>query len=140
MRFGRETDSVRPAAGRLRSRILGAGLFAALALTGWPAGLSAQAASGDETVVLAGRGYSVAVSRERGYPAFRWSGAPVEFIHETALARGRGTAATSWVTSRCRWSTLRMSRVVISGFRSSFSPEPTLPGRVESSPLRALRR
>ena len=95
MRFGIETDLVR-AAGRLRSRLLRAGLLAALVFTGWPAGLAAQASAGDETVMLAGREYSVAVSRERGFPAFRWSGAPVEIIHETTLARGRGMAATSW--------------------------------------------
>ncbi len=96
MRFGRETDSVRAAAGRLRSRLLGASLLAILVLTGWPAGLAAQASSGNETVVFAGREYTVSVNRERGYPAFRWSGAPVEIIHETTLARGRGTAAISW--------------------------------------------
>ncbi len=96
MRFGRETDSVRAAAGRLRSRLVRAGLLTCLVFIGWPAGLAAQASSGDETVLLAGREYSVAVSRERGYPAFRWSGAPVEIIRETTVARGRGTAATSW--------------------------------------------
>ena len=96
MRFGRETDEVKTAAGRLRSRLPGAGWLAVVVLAGWPAGLSAQGSAGNETVVLAGREYSVAVSRERGYPAFRWSGAPEEIIHATALTRGRGTAATSW--------------------------------------------
>lgn len=96
MRFGRETDGVRTAAGRLRSRLPGAGWLAVVVFAGWPAGLSAQGSAGNETVVLAGREYSVAVSRERGYPAFRWSGAPEEIIHATALTRGRGTAATSW--------------------------------------------
>lgn len=76
--------------------MLGAGVLACLVFTGWPAGLSAQGSAGNETVVLAGREYSVAVSRELGYPAFRWSGAPAEIISGTALARGRGTAATSW--------------------------------------------
>jgi len=94
--FGRETDRVRILARRPQSRMLVAGISAVLVVTGWPADLSAQTSSGDETVVLAGREYSVAVNRERGYPTFRWSGVPVEFIHGAALSRGRGTAATSW--------------------------------------------
>ena len=96
MRFGRETDGVRTLTGRPWSRMLGAGMLAGLVFTGWPAGLSAQGSAGNETVVLAGREYSLAVSRERGYPAFSWTGAPEEIIHATALTRGRGTAATSW--------------------------------------------
>ena len=97
MRFGTETDAVRLAAGRLRSRLPRAGWIAVVVCAGWPAGLSAQATAGpDETVVLAGREYSVAVNRERGYPAFRWTGVPVEIFHRAALAGGRGPAATSW--------------------------------------------
>ena len=97
MRFGTETDAVRVAAGRPRSRLPRAGWIAVLVCAGWPAGLSAQAtAAPDETVVLAGREYSVAVNRERGYPAFLWTGVPVEIFHRAALAGGRGTAATSW--------------------------------------------
>ena len=97
MRFGTETDAVRVAAGRPGSRLPRAGWIAVLVCAGWPAGLSAQAtAAPDETVVLAGREYSVAVNRERGYPAFLWTGVPVEIFHRAALAGGRGTAATSW--------------------------------------------
>ena len=97
MRFGRETSAVRTTAGRASSRFPGAGWLALVVFAGSPAGLSAQATAGpDETVVLAGREYSVAVNRDRGYPAFRWTGAPEEIFHRAALTGGRGTAATSW--------------------------------------------
>ena len=97
MPFEQETDAVKMAAGRLRSRLPGAGWLTLAVCAVWPTGLHAQApAAPDETILLAGREYSVAVDRGRGYPAFRWTGAPEDIFHRAALAGGRGTAATSW--------------------------------------------
>ena len=97
MPFERETDAVKMAAGRLRSRLPRGGWLALAVCAVCPTGLHAQAAAApDETILLAGREYSVAVDRGRGYPAFRWTGAPEDIFHRAALAGGRGTAATSW--------------------------------------------
>jgi N-acetylmuramoyl-L-alanine amidase len=88
---------VRAPVTRLRFKIPIAGLLTGLLLLGWPTGLRAQASAGhDETVVLAGREYSVDVNRRHGYPAFRWTGAPEDLFHRAAVTGGRGTAATSW--------------------------------------------
>ena len=100
MRFGRETDSVRKPGGRMNQTSAGSCLLTLLlVLTGSPGVLSAQAVRGNETVVLAGREVSVAVNRDRGYPAFSWSSAPEGVVRGPVVARGGGTAETPWGTA-----------------------------------------
>ncbi len=75
---------------------MGTGFLTLLVLAGSPGGLTAQAPPGNATVILSGSEVSVAVSRERGYPAFNWSRAPENIIRGPVVNRRTGTAETSW--------------------------------------------
>ncbi len=98
MRFGRETDAamIRDWWGRIPWGVAG---LIALALGVSPAPpLRAQTPPGDETIQLAGTQFSLPVSREHGFPAFRWLGAPMELVADAGVVRGAGTGSTPWGT------------------------------------------
>ena len=91
MRFERENEP--ELRGRLLlRRLIGFAVLGTAAL-GWPREIPAQIVSGGAALDRGEIGGVASTSEEPGYPSFRWSEAPEEFVRGPTLRAGRGTAS-----------------------------------------------